>query len=226
MSALPQALPLALSAAFYPPALLVLLALLTGEHPRRLVLAYFAGAAILTIVAGLIALMLLTQTGATTQRSSTASGWLYIAVGMLLLALSRWAWRRKAREPTETRDESGASRGRIAGWSQRATTSQKWAFVLGLVMFLPSPLYLLAVKEIADSGDSSSSNVLAVLICAVAVMLFVEIPLVAMFVRPGGVAAGIERFHGWLRRNGWSFAAGLALIAGISAIAQGIDALS
>jgi hypothetical protein len=226
MSALPQALPLALSAAFYPPALLVLLALLTGTHPRRLVLAYFAGAAILTIGAGLIALALLSQTGATTQESPTASGWLYIAVGVLLLALSRWAWRRKAREPTETRDQSGASRGRIADWSRRATTSQKWAFVLGLVMFLPSPLYLMAVKEIGDSGDSSSSNVLAVFICALAVMLFVEIPLVAMFVRPAGVTAGIQRFHGWLRRNGWTFAAGLALIAGVSAIAQGIDALT
>jgi hypothetical protein len=60
----------------------------------------------------------------------------------------------------------------------------------------------------------------------VGVMLFVEIPLVAMFVRPGGVTAGIERFHGWLRRKGWSLVAGLALIAGTSAIAQGIDALS
>jgi Sap-like sulfolipid-1-addressing protein len=226
VSALPQALPLALSAAFYPPALLVLLALLTGTHPRRLVLAYFAGAAVLTVGAGLIALALLTQTGATTQESSTVSGWLYIAVGVMLLALSRWAWRRKAREPTATRDPSGASRGRIAEWSRRATASQRWAFVLGLVMFLPSPLYLLAVKEIADSGDSSSSNVLAVLVCAVGVMLFVEIPLGAMFVRPAGVTAGIKRFHGWLRRNGWSFAAGLALIAGISALAQGIDALS
>jgi Sap, sulfolipid-1-addressing protein len=226
MNALPQALPLALSAAFYPPALLVLLLLLTGKHPRRLVVAYFVGAAMLTISAGLAALALLTQAGVTTQESSTASGWLYIAVGVLLLALSRWAWRRKAREPTESRNHSGASQGRIAEWSRRATTSQKWAFILGLVMFLPSPLYLLAVKEIADSGDSSSSNVLAVLICAVAVMLFVEIPLVAMFVRPDGVAAGIERFHRWLRRNGWSFAAGLALIAGVSAIVQGIDALS
>ena len=44
---------------------------------------------------------------------------------------------------------------------------------VGLVMFLPSPLYLLAVKDIGDSG--SSSNVLAVVICAIGVMLFVEI---------------------------------------------------
>jgi uncharacterized protein involved in cysteine biosynthesis len=41
--------------------------------------------------------------------------------------------------------------------------------------------------------------VLAILICAIAVMLFVEIPVVALFVRPAAVAAGIERFHDWLR---------------------------
>ena len=107
-----------------------------------------------------------------------------------------------------------------------ASTSQKWPFVLGLAMFLPSPLYLLTVKEIADSGDSSTSNVVAVLICAAGVMLFVEIPLLAMFIRPGGVAAEVERFHSWITRNGWSLAGGLALIAGIYAIIEGINALS
>ena len=38
--------------------------------------------------------------------------------------------------------------------------------------------------------------------------------------------AEIKRFDSWLKRNGWSFAAGLALIAGIYAIVEGIDALS
>jgi 4-amino-4-deoxy-L-arabinose transferase-like glycosyltransferase len=137
MSAPPQALPLAISPSFYPPALLMLLLLLTGTHPRRLVLAYFAGAALLTISAGLLALALLNTAGLTTQDSSTASGWIYIAVGVLLLALAVWAWRRKARAPNDTKDDAGAGRGRIANWSRRATTSQKWAFVLSLVMFLP-----------------------------------------------------------------------------------------
>ena len=59
MDALSEALPLALAAAIYPPALLVLLLLLTGEHPRRLVLAYFAGAALMVVGAGLIALAVL-----------------------------------------------------------------------------------------------------------------------------------------------------------------------
>ena len=226
MSALGEALPLALSAAFYPPALLVLLLLITGSHPRRLVLAYFAGAAIITVGAGLIALTVLQGANLTTQDSPTASAWAYIALGLLLLALAAWAWKRRARDPGEPPLDAETSPGRISRWSQRATASQKWAFALGLAMFLPSPLYLLAIKDIADSGDSSSSNVLAVVICAAAVLLFVEIPLIAMFIRPGGVAAGIQRFHGWLKRNGWTLAAVLALAGGIDAMIKGIQALS
>ena len=226
MSALPQALPLALSAAVYPPALLVLLMLLSGQYPRRLVLAYYGGAAILTISAGVIALAALKGAGLTTQSSTTASGTTYIVIGLVLLALVPWAWRRRAREPDQAPQDAGAARGRIARWANRATTSPRWAFALGLAMFLPSPLYLLAIKNIADSGDSTSSNVLAVIICAIGVMIFVEVPLVAMFVRPDGVITGVEHFHSWLRRNGWSLTAGLALIAGIYAIFKGINALS
>ena len=159
MSALPQALPLALSAAFYPPALLVLLLLLSGQEPRRLVLAYYGGATVLTIGAGPIALAVLKEGGITTQSSQTASGSIYILFG-LLLALAARALRRRVHEPEEIREGDSAASGRLAKWSRRATTSPKWALALGLAMFLPSPLYLLAVKDIADSGDPTSSDAL------------------------------------------------------------------
>jgi uncharacterized membrane protein YidH (DUF202 family) len=226
MSALGEALPLALGAAFYPPALLVLLLLIAGSHPRRLVLAYFIGAAILTGGAGLIALTVLQGASLTTQDSRTTSGSVYIAVGLLLLALAAWAWKRRARDPREPPVKAETSPGRISRWTKRATGSQKWAFALGLAMFLPSPLYLLAIKTIADSGDSSASNVLAVVICAAVVLLFVEIPLIALFIRPGGVAAGIQRVHGWLKRNGWTLAAVLALAGGVDAMVKGLQVLS
>ena len=233
MSALPAALPLALSAALYPPALLVLLLLLRGDQPRRLVFAYYCGAAILTIGSGLIALAVLKGANATTESSKNLSGGIYIALGVVLLALAAWAWRRRGHEPEEVRAGSSAASGKLAVWSQRATSSPGWALVLGLAMFLPSPMYLLAVKTIADSGDPASSNVLAVLICAIGVMLFVEVPLIAMFVRPDGVAAGLtrvnagfDRAHAWLKLHGWSVTAGLALAGAIYAIVKGIDALS
>jgi len=227
VSALSSALPLALSASIYPPALLVLVLLLTGDHPRRLVAAYFFGAALMVVSAGLVALAVINTSGATSQSSSTVSGSVYLALGAGLLVLAAWAWRRWKgmldADAAQAAPEAGT--GRIARLSHRATRSQKWAFVLGLAMFLPSPLYLLGIKDIAESGDSTSSNVLAVLICAAAVLLFVEVPLIAMFVRPDGVRAAVGRFHHWLQRNGWRLTAILAALAGVYAIVKGIDAL-
>jgi hypothetical protein len=226
MSALPTALPLALSASLYPPALLTLILLLSAKHPRGLVLAYFAGAALLTVGAGLIALAALQSTWSTNQASNTVSGWVDVAIGLALLALAAWAWKRHARDPKPTAKPDSTSEGRLAVWSRRATTSQKWAFALGLAMFLPSPTYLLGISDIAATSDSSSSKITATLICAVVVLLFLEVTVMGMFVRPATVTARINSFHGWLVRNGWTLASAAALIAGIYAIADGIGALS
>ncbi|HEY6890834.1 MAG TPA: GAP family protein [Solirubrobacter sp.] len=221
MGALPQALPLALGASFYPPALLVLILLMTGPRPLPLVLAYFAGAALVTFGSGVIALAALDGAGVTTEDSKSASGGLYIVAGLVLIAFAAWAWRRRARPPKPATEEEG----RVAQWSRRATSSQPWALVLGGAMYLPSPLYLLAVKEIADDGGSTAGAVVAVAICAATVLLFVEVPLVAMLLRPDGASAALQRFHGWLTGNGWALAAGVALVAGVYALVKGIAAL-
>jgi len=219
VGALPQALPLALGASFYPPAILVLLLLMAGPRPVRLVVAYLGGAALITVLAGMVALATFDDAGVTTRESRTASGWVYIVIGAALLGVAAWAWRRRTRAPAE----ATPSVGRIASWSRRATTSRRWAFVLGCVMYLPSAFYLLAVKTIADHGGSGT--VLAVLICAATVLLFVEVPLVMLLVRPAEVAGALQRFQRWLSRNGWTVAAGVALAAGAYAIAKGFAAL-
>jgi uncharacterized membrane protein YidH (DUF202 family) len=226
MSALDTAFPLALSAAIYPPALLVLILLLAGEHPRRLVGAYFAGAALMVFGVGLIGLAVLDETSTTTKSNSSASGGVQIAVGILLLALSAWLWRRRNHQPDKPVADAPEKESRVTQWSERATTSQKWAFVLGIVMFLPSPLYLLAISDISNSGSSTSSQVAAVLICAAGVLIFLEITLIALFLRPGSVATGLERANAWLGRNGWTLGAIVAFVAGIYALVEGFDSLS
>ncbi len=89
-------------------------------------------------------------------------------------------------------------------------------------MYLPSPLYLLAIKTIADSGDGTASQFFAVLICAFCVMLFVEIPLIALFVWPDGIAVGMHRFHDWLGGHAWRIVAVLAFAGAVFAIVKGI----
>ena len=46
-------------------------------------------------------------------------------------------------------------------------------------------------------------GVTAVLICAAAVLVFVEVTLLALFIRPGSVAALLRQAQAWLARNGW-----------------------
>ena len=203
---------------------MVLLLFASHHEARRLVLAYFFGAALLTLGAGLIALEALAGAGVTAPESRSASGGVYVFVGVLLLILAAWAWRRRASSPVAT--DGNSHGGRLTDWSQRALTRPRWAFALGLAMFLPSPLYLLAVKEISDSSDSTPSQLLAVTICAIGVLLFVEVPLVALYLRPAAVESGLTRVHRWLSRNGWTAVAVLALLAAIYALVKGLDQLA
>jgi uncharacterized membrane protein YidH (DUF202 family) len=214
------------AAAVYPPVLVVLILLMSGERPRRLTLAFYVGAAALTVTSGLIALALVKSFGLTTEHSHAASGWTYIALGVLLLALAAWAYRHGHREPAAGSQSENASTGRIAEWSHRATTSPRWAFALGLALFLPSPFYLLAVKDIADSGSSTASNTVAVLICALGVLILIESALIALLLRPQQVTGGLRRLDVWIRQNGWTLAAALAVVAGIYAVGKGVNTLT
>lgn len=223
MSALPEALPLALAAAFAPAAILVLILLLAAEHPRRLVFAYLAGAAVTVGGIGVGGLLLLTASGTTQQDSRSASASVDLVLGIALVALAAWSWRRRQRPPGDR--DGKAPEGRMATISHRATASVRWAFFLGLLMYLGSPLYVAAIKAVADSGDSTASQLLAVLICALCVLLFVEVPALVLLVRPDGLRATLERFTDWLSANSWALAAVLAGAAGTWLLVSGITSL-
>ena len=224
MSALPEAVPLALAAAVNPPAILILILLLTGEHPRRLVLGYLAGAAAIIAAISFAVLFLLSASGATSDDSRSASASVDLVLGLVLVGLAVWAWRRRRRPPSEVQGEP--AQGRMAAMSQRASASVRWAFVLGVITYTFSPLYVAAVKAIADSGSGTGGQLVAVVICAICVLAFIEIPAVVLAVRPDGLKATLQRIEAWLAANSWTLVAVLAAVAGAWLIGNAIAGLA
>ncbi|MGZ6608865.1 MAG: hypothetical protein ACXVFI_17575 [Solirubrobacteraceae bacterium] len=64
------------------------------------------------------------------------------------------------------------------------------------------------------------------LICAAGVLIFVETTVLALFIRPGSVAAGLDRTQAWLTQNGWMLGALLAFAAAGYALVEGVGALT
>ncbi len=224
MGALPQAVPLALAAAIYPPAIIVCALLLTGDRPRLLVSSYFAGAATVVVGVGIAGLALLDGVGATESQSHRTSAGLDVVLGVVLLALAAWMWPRRDRADRA----QGAPRepGRIARISDHARSSARWAFVLGVAMYLPSPWYLAAVKTIADEGGPTGGNILAVLVCAACVLLFVEVPLVLLLLSPDTLEDRLNRVQAAISRHAWTVGVLLAVIAGAFLLVRGIARLA
>ena len=224
MQALPQAIPLALAAAVYPPAIIVCALLLTGDRPRLLLGAYVAGAALIVFGVGIAGLLLLDGTQATESADEGRSAGVDIALGVLLLALGAWLWRRRHRPPRATpAADDGPSR--VDRLSRRALASARAAFVLGILMYLPSPLYLAAIKLIADEGGLTGGNVIAVLLCGMCVLLFVEAALAGMLLIPDTVGARLDQARTVLARDGWTLAALVALAAGAYLLVKGVAGL-
>ena len=92
-------------------------------------------------------------------------------------------------------------------------------------MYLPSPLYLAAIKTVADEDGATGGKILAVLICAACVLLFVEIPFAALLLTPDTVEARLARVQAGFARHGWTVGALLAVIAGVFLLVRGIARL-
>ena len=75
--------------------------------------------------------------------------------------------------------------------------------MLGVTLYvLPSPIYVAAVKTIADAQLSKSSELLA-LAATVAVMLWlIEVPMLMLLAMPDRASGLLERANLWFTENG------------------------
>jgi hypothetical protein len=211
-----QALALALAASIYPPAVAAVIALGRGAEVRSRVFMFVLAAGLVTYAVGAVILYALVELGATGSRHLTPGAAVDVALGVLLILLAI-RLRRKRPDPAAAPASSTPSK------IERYLESRRLAFVLGIILYvLPSPIYIGAVKAIADANLSTSGE-LAALVGVVAVMLWmVELPMLMLLVVPDRAASTLERINLWFARNGRSLAIAAAVAVGAYLIVKGL----
>jgi hypothetical protein len=210
-----EAFGLALAAAFYPPAVVAMIAVLRGERTRLRVFVYLAGAATMTFGAGIAMLALLDGAGVVQRERPAPGAALELALGAVSLVLGVWLWRTRSRPPA-VRAPNQATR------TERLTRRLSLVFVLGFVMYAPSPLYFGAMKAVADADLTVAANAALVVVLGTIVLLMVEVPALLVVLAPHRATPLLAGANAWLRANARTLGGAALLAGGVYLVARGL----
>ncbi len=173
--------------------------------------AFVLAAALTTYATGVLLLFVLVEVGATGSHHRAPGAAIDLALGGLLIMLAVRLQRTRPdprRDSTDPRQDSTDPRQDSivkSGPSKidRYLHSRPLAFVLGVTLYiLPSPIYIAAVKAVADAKLSTSGELLA-LAATVAVMLWmVELPMLILLIVPHRAERALDQTNRWFARNG------------------------
>lgn len=211
----PQTIALAFAASIYPPALVAVIALGRGTQVRSRVLAFVAAAILVTYATGVLVLFVLKDVGATGLHY-TPSAAVDLGLGVLLLGLAV----RLSRPRSARTKPSGESK------LERRLQSRRLAFVLGLTLYaLPSPIYVGAVKTIADAELSTGSQLLVLAVTLAVMLWMIELPMLLLVVVPERAGRSLEQINAWFIQNGRRLGMLACVGAGLYLIAKGLVGL-
>ncbi len=216
----PEAISLALAASIYPPALAVVIALGRGTDVRLRVALFTLGAYLTVLVTGALILRLFSQAGASKREATALPAALYILAGLVLLAIAVRLHRRPAPAPKPAKTDTPSR-------TDRYLESRKLVVLLGLVLYIvPSPIYIGAIKAIADTKASTSEQLGDLALTLLIMLWLIELPMVMLILLPGRSARVLERINVWItaqgRRHGRTLAVTAATIGGVYLLGVGV----
>jgi len=219
---LAKLLPIAVAGAFLPTWTRDTILLLgTGTPPWNSV-SFVAGNASCRMALGLSALFVVDSDRlvALAQRESRTNPWLLAGGAVVCLVLAVVAFERPEREP-------GPDPDRLPSWIA-ALERVPWyaAFALGFAfMLLPGVQYVYffaGITVIASSGLAPLEEIVLLVVFVLLLETMVATPLAIYAIRPHASKALLERFKGWIGRNGPALGAAIFAILGI---ALGVSAI-
>ena len=211
----PEALSIALAASIYPPAVAAVIALGRGTDVRLRVLLFVIAALLTVYVTGVLILLVFSGVAESGGTKHTIGGGLSIALGVAALGLA-W-WLRRPRESKKKKEKTGPSK------TERYLQNRRLVLVLGFTLYVvPSPVYLGAVKAVADSNASTTNQLVYLAIVVLVMLWMIEVPMLMLIVAPERGSALLERINAWFGRHGRTVAIVAAAGAGVYLIAAGV----
>ena len=97
--------------------------------------------------------------------------------------------------------------------------------MLGVTLYvLPSPIYIAAVKTLADAQLSKSGELLALLVTVAVMLWLIELPMLMLLAFPNRAAGLLERSNQWFtehrRQLGVAISAGVGLYLIVKGLAD------
>lgn len=219
----PQALALAFAASIYPPAVAAVIALGRGEQIRSRVAVFVLAAWIITYAVGTLLLYVLVELDATGSRHRTLSAAIDLVLGVALLILAVFLQKRRADHRPQGDPASAVTAAGKPSKIERYLESRKLAFVLGITLYIvPSPIYIGAVKAIADANLSTSSELLALAATVVVMLWLIELPMLMLLAAPVRASGVLEDLNLWFAAHGSLLAVVVCAAAGTYLAVKGL----
>jgi hypothetical protein len=214
-----QAAGLAVLAAISPTALLLAAVYLGSAQPRRTLLAYLAGAVLMSTVIGIVILVALRAGGFSVPSHRHDRYGLRLGLGILLVLAGLVLLRRK---PTAV-DSDRPQKGIMA--RLMASPAPYTAFLAGVLVFAPGVTFIAAIQVVATANADLSLTAAGLVVIVVINVALVWLPLLAYLAAPDLTTRHLTAFNAWLRRNGRTILSGVLVIAGIILTVNGIAGL-
>jgi len=235
-----QILLYAVGSAFFPALLAGVSVILTRERPAALLLAFYIGGMVVSIGVGLALLQIAGSDANFGSSSGNSDPFFEIGAAILAFALAwltgskagrakidDWRGKRKSRKEAKQIKKHGEVQEAKDPWAVRVLDrgSVVLALVAGMILNLPGPFYLFALADITEADYSTVEAIILVVVFNLIMFMLAEVPLIGYLINPEKTQDRVERFSGWLERNGLRIISLFAVLWGLSSLGKGLKDL-